>query len=81
MLCNAWSKVDYITVYNGMRCWKLEIRHRDDRKRTTINGGWLRFRDDSQLEEGDLCVFEWMNHSIHNFNVRIVKGNPDAGNV
>lgn len=58
-----------------MRCWKLEIRHRDDWKRTTINGGWLVFRTDLELEDGDLCVFEWKNETIRNFNVVIVKRN------
>lgn len=58
-----------------MRCWKLQICHRSDRKRTTINDGWLIFRTDLQIEEGDICVFEWMNESIRNFKVRIVKHN------
>lgn len=31
---------------------------------------------DNGIEEGDLSVFEWQNHTIRNFDVRIVKNNP-----
>lgn len=72
-VCHMWKKTDYITAFVGRRCWKLQIRHRRDWKRTTINDGWITFRNDLQLVEGDTCVFQWMNYGIRTFNVRIVK--------
>lgn len=72
----AWNKNDYITAYAETRCWKLQTRKRRDSKRTTIHNGWLQFRDDLQLAVGDLCMFEWKNDTVRNFNVRIVKKVP-----
>ncbi|KAK1401126.1 hypothetical protein POM88_000731 [Heracleum sosnowskyi] len=38
---DVWKKKDYITVYDGSRSWKFEIRKRRESKRTTIHeGGW-----------------------------------------
>ncbi|KAK1394047.1 Glycosyltransferase [Heracleum sosnowskyi] len=74
----AWNKSDYITAYVETRCWKLQIRKRPNRKRTTIHNGWLQFRDDLQLAVDDLCMFEWKNDTVRNFNVRIVKKVPAA---
>lgn len=49
------------------------MRHRRDWKRTTINDGWCLFRDDLKLNENDICVFEWRDDTIRNFEVRVVK--------
>ncbi|XP_074359135.1 uncharacterized protein LOC141698346 isoform X2 [Apium graveolens] len=47
--CYPWLMVDHISTYVGFRCWPLQTRHRRDRKRTTINGGWLVFRRDNAI--------------------------------
>lgn len=72
-LSNHWLKKDHISTYVGIRCWLLEIRRRRDKRRCTINGGWLMFREDLHLDVGDTCTFQWRDDSIRNFNVVVQK--------
>ncbi|KAK1352902.1 hypothetical protein POM88_052740 [Heracleum sosnowskyi] len=66
-----WERKDEITVYQGDRRWPLEIRKRKNWKRTTIHYGWIEFRDDLELQIGDVCVFTTMNQSVKEFTVEV----------
>lgn len=66
-----WKKKDSITVYDGARSWVLEVRKRRTGKRTTINAGWLKFRDDLRLNVGDRCIFIWIDESYHRFRIEL----------
>lgn len=69
-----WKKRDYITVYSEDRAWKLQVRSRGGKsRRTTIHDGWIRFRDDLELVEGDVVVLECASNSLYHFAVRVIK--------
>ncbi|KAK1371083.1 hypothetical protein POM88_037175 [Heracleum sosnowskyi] len=70
---DLWLTQDSFTAYSDNRCWRLEIKKRRDWARTEIHGGWIQFRDDMQLGIGDVCVFQFKNDTLHNFNVRVIK--------
>ena len=72
-LSNMWSRTDYISVYSGTACWKLQVKQHQTADRTTINSGWDQFADDLSLAVGDICVFEGPLNSFHLFSVRIIK--------
>ncbi|KAK1364515.1 hypothetical protein POM88_040076 [Heracleum sosnowskyi] len=57
-LCDMWARIDYIKVYSGDSSWRLQVRKRSDWKRTTINDGWVEFREDLGLNVGDICSFQ-----------------------
>lgn len=73
-----WGKTDYINVYVGDRSWRLEIKHRADWKRATINKGWLQLRDDLELMVGDRCIFECCKLSYKDFSLVVEKGENDV---
>ncbi|XP_063936677.1 uncharacterized protein LOC108227884 [Daucus carota subsp. sativus] len=69
-----WKRRDYITVYSGDRAWKLQVRSRGGKsRRTTIHDGWIRFRDDLKLVEGDVVVLECASNSLYHFAVQVIK--------
>lgn len=70
---SVWGKNDYIIAYKDNRSWRLEIRKRSDWKRTTIHDGWIDFRKDLELQEGDICLFECPIDSLRHFNVRVIR--------
>ena len=78
LLWTMWSRTDYITVYSGSACWKLQVKQRPNGDRTTINSGWDQFADDLGLAVGNLCVFEGPLNSFHHFSVRILNGDSDV---
>ncbi|KAK1395837.1 TF-B3 domain-containing protein [Heracleum sosnowskyi] len=72
-LCDMWARIDYINVYSGDSSWRLQVRKRSDWKRTTINDGWVEFREDLGLNVGDICSFQCCTDSYSNFTVSVIK--------
>ncbi|KAL1824410.1 hypothetical protein ACET3Z_011188 [Daucus carota] len=68
-----WDKRDTINVYLGDRSWELSVRMSNKRTTTTITAGWQELRSDLGLEKGDLCVFEWKNETVRNFNMCVFR--------
>ena len=68
-----WDKRDTINVYMGDRRWELSVRKSNKRTTTTITAGWRELRSNLALEIGDLCVFEWKNETIRNFNMSVFR--------
>ncbi|KAK1377015.1 hypothetical protein POM88_033208 [Heracleum sosnowskyi] len=68
-LCNRLDRIDYIKVKYGDIFWRLQVKKRSDRKRTTINGGWVQFRDGLGLSVGDICSFACCSESYSIFTV------------
>lgn len=71
LLC--WERIDYITAFKGNHCWTLQIRKRCSWKRTFIHNGWLSFRDDLEVEVGDVILFRWKNETTRNFDIEVQK--------
>ncbi|WOH08669.1 hypothetical protein DCAR_0728113 [Daucus carota subsp. sativus] len=76
-ITNEWKNSDNISIYKGNLSWKFEIKKYRASNRTTIYGGWIQFRDDMQLNVGDLCYFRWINESYHHFRVEIIRAASD----
>ena len=72
-LSDRWDRLDYITVYEGKRCWKLQVRARRHGNRMCIHDGWIKFRSDMRLAVGDAVKFIWQSESIRNFDVLVLK--------
>ena len=68
-----WDKRDTINVYMGDRSWELSVRKSNKRSTTTITAGWQALRSDLGLVKGDLCVFEWKNETVRNFNMCVFR--------
>lgn len=62
-----------IKVFKGDCCRELEIKKRSKGKRTAIHSGWIKFRDDLQLNVGDCCCFKWIDESYQRFRVEVVR--------
>ena len=76
-ITNEWKNSDNISIYKGNLSLKFEIKKYRASNRTTIYGGWIQFRDDMQLNVGDLCYFRWINESYHHFRVEIIRAASD----
>ncbi|KAK1373985.1 hypothetical protein POM88_030178 [Heracleum sosnowskyi] len=76
-LCNMWGIIDYINVYDNNCSWRLEVRKRSDWKGTYIDDGWLEFRNNLELDVGDLCIFQCCRESYNHFTVRVIKNPGD----
>ena len=73
-LTTFWRKTEYINVYSGDTIWKLQVSsRRDNSRRNTINDGWIKFRDDLGLAEGDVVVLECACYSSRHFAVQVIK--------
>ncbi|KAK1401394.1 TF-B3 domain-containing protein [Heracleum sosnowskyi] len=72
-LCNMWDRIDYINIYSGDSSWRLQVKKRNDWKRTTINDGWVEFREDLGLNVGDICSFQCCTYSYSNFTISVIK--------
>ncbi|KAL1809086.1 hypothetical protein ACET3Z_026076 [Daucus carota] len=72
-LSDRWDRLDYITVYEGKRCWKLQVRARRHGNRMCIHDGWIKFRSDMRLAVRDAVKFIWQSESIRNFDVLVLK--------
>lgn len=69
----TWDKADWITVHKSDQRQNLAVYKHKHRLTTSIIKGWIMLRDDCNLEVGDLCVFEWKDDTLRNFNIRILK--------
>ncbi|KAK1374236.1 hypothetical protein POM88_030429 [Heracleum sosnowskyi] len=66
-LRSFWGCRDHITMFDGSHSWKLQIRKRSNCSRTTINDGWVQFRDDLGLKVGDIVKFETVDDDVYKF--------------
>ncbi|XP_063944293.1 uncharacterized protein LOC108207768 [Daucus carota subsp. sativus] len=69
----TWDKADWITVCKDDQRWILAVYKHKHRLTTSIINGWIKLRDDCNLAVGDICVFEWKDETLRNFNIRILK--------
>ncbi|MED6175472.1 hypothetical protein PIB30_078703, partial [Stylosanthes scabra] len=61
--------------------WNINYSLCNDRKgrRSAITGGWTKFREDNELQVGNVCVFEMMTQKDDeplSFKVHIIKATP-----
>ncbi|KAK1372387.1 hypothetical protein POM88_028580 [Heracleum sosnowskyi] len=77
-LRSFWGRRDHITVFDGSRSWKLQIRKRSNCIRTTINDGWVNFRDDLGLKVGDIVKFETVDDDVYKFVFQVEDGSRSS---
>ncbi|XP_057828620.2 B3 domain-containing protein Os01g0723500 isoform X2 [Cryptomeria japonica] len=60
---------DMILVDANSKEW--QVRYRWNGSRANLSKGWRPFSFSNNLEEGDVCIFERVDHSIHKIKLRV----------
>ncbi|OIW12728.1 hypothetical protein TanjilG_24661 [Lupinus angustifolius] len=63
-----------VTLEHGERSWKVKLLGSNNSACRRFSAGWCLFASESELQPGDVCIFELINREDVVFKVHVFKG-------